>query len=122
MSHTASWLARGPMIALVIVTVLVTGGMAWAQDKPSEPTPAAAVPGPAAAPADPVKELTTKIGDLKVAADTMWVLVTAFLVFFMNLGFASVESGFCRAKNTVTILAKSFHPTRPVTVSSSAAA
>ena len=64
--------------------------------------------GPAAASADPVKELATKIGDLKVAADTMWVLVTAFLVFFMNLGFASVESGFCRAKNTVTILAKNF--------------
>ena len=30
------------------------------------------------------------------------------LVFFMDLGFASVESGLCRAKNTVTILAKNF--------------
>ena len=30
------------------------------------------------------------------------------LVFFMNLGFASVESGLCRAKNTATILAKNF--------------
>jgi Amt family ammonium transporter len=62
----------------------------------------------ASAPADPLKELTGKVGDLKVAADTMWVLLTAFLVFFMNLGFATVESGFCRAKNTVTILAKNF--------------
>jgi hypothetical protein len=26
----------------------------------------------------------------------------------MNLGFACVESGFCRAKNTVTIMAKNF--------------
>ena len=31
--------------------------------------------------------------------DTMWVMLTAFLVFFMNLGFAAVESGFARAKN-----------------------
>jgi Amt family ammonium transporter len=45
---------------------------------------------------------------LKIAIDTMWVLITGFLVFFMNLGFAMVESGLCRAKNTVNILAKNF--------------
>ena len=44
----------------------------------------------------------------KIALDTIWVLFTAFLVFFMNLGFAMVESGLCRAKNTVNILAKNF--------------
>jgi len=48
-----------------------------------------------------------KIGsDLKVIADTIWVLLTSALVFFMNLGFASLESGLCRAKNTVNILSK----------------
>jgi Amt family ammonium transporter len=41
-------------------------------------------------------------------ADTAWVLVTAMLVFFMNLGFACVESGMCRAKNCVNILSKNF--------------
>lgn len=40
--------------------------------------------------------------------DTLWVLVAGFLVFFMNTGFAFVESGFCRAKNVVNILAKNF--------------
>ncbi len=45
---------------------------------------------------------------LKIALDTLWVLFTGFLVFFMNLGFAMVESGLCRAKNTVNILAKNF--------------
>lgn len=49
-----------------------------------------------------------EIGDLKVALDTVWVLITAFLVFFMNLGFASVESGFARSKNAVNILSKNF--------------
>jgi Amt family ammonium transporter len=44
----------------------------------------------------------------KVAADTVWTLLTAALVFFMNLGFALVESGFCRSKNTVNILSKNF--------------
>ncbi len=40
--------------------------------------------------------------------DTLWVLLAAILVFFMNLGFASVEAGFARAKNTVNILSKNF--------------
>jgi len=44
----------------------------------------------------------------RVALDTVWVLLSAFLVFFMNLGFAMVESGLCRSKNTVNILAKNF--------------
>jgi Amt family ammonium transporter len=46
--------------------------------------------------------------DAKVAMDTMWVLLTAMLVFFMNLGFAMVEAGFARAKNCVNILSKNF--------------
>ena len=46
--------------------------------------------------------------DLKVGIDTMWVLLTAALVFFMNLGFALVESAMCRSKNTVNILSKNF--------------
>jgi Amt family ammonium transporter len=46
--------------------------------------------------------------DMKVIIDTIWVLVTAKLVFFMNLGFASVESGFTRAKNCVNIMSKNF--------------
>lgn len=44
--------------------------------------------------------------DFKVMADTVWVLITAALVFFMNAGFAMLESGLCRAKNAVNILSK----------------
>jgi len=61
--------------------------------------PAVEAPAPAAeVPAAPA------IDGVAVAADTIWTLVTAFLVFFMNAGFALVESGFCRSKNTVNIL------------------
>ena len=41
-----------------------------------------------------------------IAIDTMWTLLAAFLVFFMQAGFAMVETGFTRAKNSVNILAK----------------
>jgi Amt family ammonium transporter len=46
--------------------------------------------------------------ETKVVADTLWVLVTAMLVFFMNAGFAMLETGLCRAKNAANILAKNF--------------
>jgi len=54
------------------------------------------------------KGVADSLKNLQVGVDTLWVLIAAFLVFFMNLGFAMVESGLCRAKNTVNILAKNF--------------
>jgi Amt family ammonium transporter len=53
-------------------------------------------------------DVAQTLAELKVMLDTVWVLLTAFLVFFMNLGFALVESGLTRSKNTVNILAKNF--------------
>jgi len=46
--------------------------------------------------------------DMTMIVDTLWVLLAAVLVFFMNLGFAAVESGMARSKNTVNILSKNF--------------
>lgn len=45
---------------------------------------------------------------IEMIIDTIWVFLAAILVFFMNLGFASVEAGFARSKNTVNILSKNF--------------
>ena len=43
-----------------------------------------------------------------VATDTIWVLIGAFMVFFMQPGFAMVETGFTRAKNAGNIVMKNF--------------
>lgn len=40
--------------------------------------------------------------------DTAWVVIAAMLVFFMQPGFALVEAGFTRSKNTANILMKNF--------------
>jgi hypothetical protein len=40
------------------------------------------------------------------SVDVMWLLITGALVFFMQLGFALVEAGSVRAKNTKNILLK----------------
>ena len=99
-------------LASLMGWMLLCGGsmnllLAQEADKPAEAA-AAAAPAEAAAaePAAPAPVLTT--GEIKVMIDTMWVLLTGMLVFFMNLGFAAVESGMCRAKNCVNILSKNF--------------
>ncbi|HEX5066687.1 MAG TPA: ammonium transporter [Myxococcota bacterium] len=55
-----------------------------------------------------VDKLVASSSDLRIGIDTVWVLVAAMLVFWMNAGFALVESGLCRAKNATNILAKNF--------------
>ncbi len=46
------------------------------------------------------------VTDLALSLDTVWVLLAAMLVFIMQAGFAMVESGFARSKNTANILMK----------------
>jgi Amt family ammonium transporter len=81
--------------AITVATLLVLAQSGAAQEA-AEAAPATA---------EQVKEL---LATPKVISDTLWTMVTAMLVFFMNLGFAMVESGLCRAKNAVNILAKNF--------------
>ncbi len=45
-------------------------------------------------------------GQMQVAMDTLWTLLAAVLVFFMQAGFALVEAGFTRAKNAANIMMK----------------
>ncbi|MFM7713890.1 MAG: ammonium transporter, partial [Microcystis sp.] len=54
--------------------------------------------------AQDAKPLTPE--DVQNALNTIWVLIAAILVIFMNAGFAMLETGFCRQKNAVNVLAK----------------
>lgn len=45
-----------------------------------------------------------KLDDVINATNTMWTLVAAFLVFFMQAGFMMLEAGFARQRETVNIL------------------
>jgi Amt family ammonium transporter len=102
------------LAALMLVAGMVLPAAAADEMKPADGAPAvgssapAAPAAPATAPPAFTKEMADAIAGQKIAMDTIWVMLTAFLVFFMNLGFGLVESGFCRAKNTVNILFKNF--------------
>ncbi|HEY9648348.1 MAG TPA: ammonium transporter [Chroococcidiopsis sp.] len=76
------WQACIPLAALI---VLFSGVAASAQDTP------------------PIEDV---VAGLKVGLDTLWVMIAAMLVFFMNAGFCMLETGFCRQKNAVNVLAK----------------
>jgi len=45
-------------------------------------------------------------GTADMAVDYVWILVCAFLVMFMQPGFAMLEAGFCRAKNATNLMTK----------------
>lgn len=102
------------IMIMMLCLLCAAAAPAFAAETPEPASPAIAQPAAttAAAPAPSAPVTQKALDDMKsamsVGVDTVWVLFTAFLVFFMNLGFAMVESGLCRAKNTVNILAKNF--------------
>ena len=51
-------------------------------------------------------EAMARADEAMFTANNIWMMVSIFLVFIMHLGFATLESGLTRAKNTVNILFK----------------
>lgn len=66
--------------------------------------PAVALAAESAAPS--VMSNAVAIKGVQTHLDYVWTLVAAALVFFMQAGFALVETGFTRAKNAINILMK----------------
>lgn len=78
-------------IMAVCTAVLAIGGIrsTFAQDTSAVPT---------------MDDLTT----IKIGIDTTWVLLTGFLVFLMQLGFAILETGMIRQQSAVNALLENF--------------
>jgi len=55
---------------------------------------------------DDLSTIEAALADYAFSLNTVWILITAALVFFMQAGFALVEAGFTRSKNTTNILFK----------------
>src|ERR687886_919084 len=66
----------------------------------------ATTPGLALASDTPTTAGTSTIEDVSLAIDTVWVVVAALLVLFMQAGFAMLEVGFSRMKNVGSVVAK----------------
>ena len=84
---------------LFLFALLVSAVAAWAQ-QPEDASSAAGL-----APA--VQEaIDTGVAGVQKNLDIIWTLLAAALVFWMNAGFAMLEGGSTRAKNSVNIMAK----------------
>lgn len=53
-------------------------------------------------------KLADSVGHAQASLNMVWVLVTGFLVMFMQAGFAMVETGFCRAKHAAHVVMTNF--------------
>ncbi|OGX39095.1 MAG: ammonium transporter [Omnitrophica WOR_2 bacterium RIFCSPLOWO2_12_FULL_50_9] len=83
------WLQRFLGVAVGVGAVLVCGALpALAEEAPT------------------MESLAAAVAEKGIVLDNLWTLVTAMLVFFMQAGFAMVETGFTRAKNACNILMK----------------
>lgn len=107
-------------IALLLALLFSAPAQAW-QDDPSETAPAAtedaaAESAPAeSAPAEeaPAEEAVAEEAAepitaeaVKFMVDNLWIMLAGCLVFLMHLGFATLETGLTRPKNTINILFK----------------
>ena len=53
-----------------------------------------------------LEEFQASANYAKFMIDNLWILIAAAMVFIMHLGFATVESGFTQAKNSVNVIYK----------------
>ena len=53
-----------------------------------------------------LEKFAESAGYVQFTTNNLWMMIAAALVFFMNLGFACVESGLTRSKNTANIMFK----------------
>src|SRR3954463_2704737 len=53
-----------------------------------------------------ITDVAAKLTESTHAVDSVWVAICAALIFQMEGGFALLESGFVRSKNSISIIAK----------------
>lgn len=97
------------VIGLLVVVVALAIGLALAFYKAapgaSDPTGQAYV---AAAGNEKLADVAVQANKAYYGANFTWVMITGFMVFFFQCGFAMVETGFCRGKNAAHTMTMNF--------------
>jgi Amt family ammonium transporter len=95
------------MLALIITISSSIATPARAQDAPADAKAGEGAEAPAAEEKkEEAKTPETLLATLRNEVNTLWTCIAAFLVFFMQAGFALVETGFTRSKNACNIIMK----------------
>jgi ammonium transporter, Amt family len=99
------------LITLVFLTTLIISlpFNVNAQTDPSGTKTGTIKDVPAATQGEPtLTEVADAVGHNRIATNIIWTLIAAFLVMFMQAGFAMVEAGFTRAKNVAHTMGMNF--------------
>lgn len=102
------------VITGLLLLVLIPAVQAIADEAVRQNDPSGAITGnasdvPAAVQGKPtIDELTNSVGHNRVSINMVWLLITGFLVMFMQPGFAMVETGLTRAKNVSHTMGMNF--------------
>ncbi|HSB28407.1 MAG TPA: hypothetical protein VLE19_11160, partial [Pyrinomonadaceae bacterium] len=109
-SHQSLALAKKWLLRIAVAGLIVFGLplLAVAGDPSGASTGAAKDVAAATSGQPTLQELAVELGHTKIAINFVWVLVAAFLVMFMQAGFALAETGFTRAKNAAHTMAMNF--------------
>lgn len=87
----------GTLAVMLVLALSPAGG--------SDPTGASYV---AATGAETLTDVATTANKGYYGANFTWVMITGFMVFFFQCGFAMVETGFCRGKNAAHTMTMNF--------------
>lgn len=90
---------------LTVFFILIIATVALAGDPTGASTGGIADITAAKAGQPTLTELAAQVGKNKIGINFVWTLITGFMVFFMQAGFALVETGFTRAKNAAHTMA-----------------
>lgn len=112
MGFSTAWpnALRCGLVLLGLFVASLGAVSAIAQETPAAEPASTEVAPPAEAPAEELgiedHMSAAKLDGLKDNLNALWTCIAAFLVFWMQAGFAYVETGLTRAKNTCNILMK----------------
>lgn len=90
-------------LAAVVVGLFSMVALAATNDPSGAGYAAGAVTGK-----ETVNDVATAAAKAQYGVNFVWVLITGFMVFFFQCGFAMVETGFCRGKNAAHVMTMNF--------------
>lgn len=95
------------MIGLIVLLAVaaITLAMAFSPVKGGDPTGAAYI---ATTGKETLNDVATTANKANYGANFTWIMITGFMVFFFQCGFAMVETGFCRGKNAAHTMTMNF--------------
>ncbi|MDU7441352.1 MAG: ammonium transporter, partial [Clostridium sp.] len=92
-------------IILFLGALALTFALAISPTSGSDPTGAAYI---ATTGNETITDVATTANKAYYGANYVWVMITGFMVFFFQCGFAMVETGFCRGKNAAHTMTMNF--------------